>query len=565
MRVHKTLSYTAEERALLQKRAASVGLLLGVMSSIMLLYRAVSVLGDFNTERDFNSLGAIIAHGVATIWLLGLWLACRGRSYSARTVLILEAVAFCGASVSFLAMTTVSPLWSRPENQLLLLNALVLLVRSVWVPSTALRTAFLGLAIGAPFLAGVYTRYAYGYDPEIYAPTISLRHVRAEELGAAIAVGMGLWWLIVVIACSATSRVIHGLRKQVRDIRKLGQYAIESKVGEGGMGVVYRARHAMLRRPTAVKLLPRSKAGEAAIALFEREVQLCAQLSHPNIVTIFDFGRTSDGTFYYAMELLDGASVERVVEVTGPQPPARVIHILRDVAKALAEAHRHGMIHRDIKPANIVLCRYGGQTDVAKVVDFGLVKQTDERMSLSAAEGSDEEASDMDTDSQTSGIAGTPAYMSPEAYLHTDRVDARSDIYALGAVGYYLLTGRQVFTGHTVAEIVTQHLQTPPEPPSRHCDTPIPEALEQLVMQCLRKRPGERPGSAGELVVRLTEIAGDLAPGSEWQPDDWWSKYGHLLKAAETRARGRSASQEMTVDVDLGYGSSDARESRYSL
>src|SRR4029450_12284675 len=217
------------------------------------------------------------------------------------------------------------------------------------------------------------------------------------------------------------------------------------------MGVVYRARHALLRRPTAVKLLPPDKAGEQSIARFEREVQLTAALSHPNTVTIFDFGRTPEGLFYYAMELLDGAPLDVVVDLDGAQPPERVLHVLDGAAGALGEAHEIGLIHRDVKPANIILCKQGGVFDVPKVLDFGLVKD------LTAGEASL-------TGSAT--LAGTPLYMAPEAITAQRAMDARSDLYSLGAVGYFLATGTHVFPGRNAVEVLGHHLHTMPERPS---------------------------------------------------------------------------------------------------
>jgi len=203
------------------------------------------------------------------------------------------------------------------------------------------------------------------------APYFPVRDAKAFAFREAVTVAV--WWTLSTILATATSKVIYGLRKEVREAHKLGQYTLEEELGAGGMGVVYRASHAMLRRPTAVKLLPVESAGEQAVARFEREVQLTARLSHPNTVMVFDFGRTPEGVFYYAMELLDGASLGAVVALDGPQPPERMLHVLHEVGGALAEAHEIGLIHRDIKPANIILCKQGGVFDVPKVLDFGLV------------------------------------------------------------------------------------------------------------------------------------------------------------------------------------------------
>jgi serine/threonine-protein kinase len=266
-----------------------------------------------------------------------------------------------------------------------------------------------------------------------------------------------------------------------------------------------------------VKLLKTDQTSETSLKRFEREVQLTARLTHPHTITIFDYGRTPEGLFYYAMELLDGASLERVVGVAGALPAARVLHVLYHVAGALTEAHDVGLIHRDIKPANIILCRRGGMDDFPKVVDFGLVKDLEQGASAGLTRA--------DT------LAGTPLYLSPEAVTAPDRVDARSDLYSLGAVGYFALTGMNVFSGRTLVEVCSHHLHTPPEPPSARLGRAVPEDLETLLLQCLEKNPENRPRSAHELCRRLEACA---AFGG-WTGDDaraWWSEHGALVAEA---------------------------------
>src|SRR6185369_11608020 len=211
--------------------------------------------------------------------------------------------------------------------------------------------------------------------------------------------------------------------------QQIGQYKLEQRLGSGGMGVVYRGQHAMLRRPTAIKMLDVDKVNEGSIQRFEREVQITSQLNNPHTVAIYDFGHTPEGVFYYAMEYLDGIDLQTLVERYGPQPVPRVIHMLLQVCSSLYEAHSLGLVHRDIKPANVMLNRRGGEPDVVKVLDFGLVKALDEAKQSR----------------QTGGLSGTPLYMSPEAIQTPDLVDARSDLYAVGAIGYFLITGQPVF------------------------------------------------------------------------------------------------------------------------
>ena len=344
------------------------------------------------------------------------------------------------------------------------------------------------------------------------------------------AVVQAIWSLVAVGLAALASRVIYGLRVEAREARQVGQYTLEAKLGEGGMGVVYRARHALLRRPTAVKLLPPEKAGATAVERFEREVQLTARLTHPNTVAIFDYGRTLDGVFYYAMEYLEGMSLEALVAEYGPQPPARVVHILEQVCGALDEAHALGLVHRDIKPANIVLGERGGVPDVAKILDFGLVKELAPPGGLALT--------NVDT------ILGTPLYMAPEALTTPDQVGPRSDIYSLGAVGYDLLTATHVFEGRTPVEILSHHLHTAPARPSERLGRALPPRLEAVILSCLEKDPARRPASARALRDALSG-----SDAGRWTEDDaraWWS-----ARAGHTGAAPRPDATLHSLTVDL--------------
>jgi eukaryotic-like serine/threonine-protein kinase len=416
-----------------------------------------------------------------------------------------------------------SPAW-RPELTALLAVSYTLVTRTAFVPSTTLRTAAVGIASFLPLVPATYvmsvagdTRASMPLGPEVY---------------------VAIWSAVGVTCTSTISYVIYGLHLEVRKAMRLGQYLLETKIGEGGMGIVYRASHAMLRRPTAIKLLT-GTTGNAA-ERFEREVQLTARLTHPNTIAVFDYGRTPDGVFYYAMEYLEGITLDELVHEHGPQPPSRVVHLLVQICGALEEAHAAGLVHRDIKPANVMLTERGGQQDVVKVLDFGLVKES--------------EASTHLTTSSVNAVLGTPHFMAPEAILDPPSVDGRADLYALGVTAYFLLTGERVFEGANLVEICSAHLHQTPVLPSVK-QPGVPSALERVVLACLAKKPEDRPKSACELADQLL---GCGVPA--WTRSDarvWWDRIKeqpHQEKASKDRNRRRASSQvrgaTMTVSLD---------------
>jgi serine/threonine-protein kinase len=296
------------------------------------------------------------------------------------------------------------------------------------------------------------------------------------------------------------SGVVTRLGQQVTKAREMGSYRLGDLIGRGGMGEVYFAHHRMLARPAAIKLI-RAEAlagqdgsqAQVAAARFRREAEAAARLKSPHTVQLYDFGVTDDGRLYLVMELLEGINLDQVVRRDGPLPAARVARILRQTCESLEEAHDAGLVHRDIKPANIHLGRVGRHEDFVKVLDFGLVKSV-------ATERDDSLAS-------MAGITvGTPAFMAPEM-VHGDALDGRADLYSLGCVAYYLLTGQVVFSGDTPIQTVLLHVQQEPEPPSRRTDNPIPPALERLVLACLAKRPEDRPPNAGAVIAALDRFA----------------------------------------------------------
>jgi serine/threonine protein kinase len=272
---------------------------------------------------------------------------------------------------------------------------------------------------------------------------------------------------------------------------RVGHYELECKIGEGGMGVVYRARDARDGRLSAVKLQKAEGASAAARARFEREVRFTSSLVHENTVSVRDHGETAEGVPYYAMELLEGATLEEVVERSGPMPAARVVHVLSGVALALAEVHRRGFVHRDIKPSNVFLCQTTAQAEQVKVLDFGLVKDLSDAESEAAESGK---------------VFGTPQYLAPESIAAPEAVSAKTDLYAVGALAYFLLTGEAPFSGDSVVEVCCHHLHTPVLSPSLRAPGPLPTELEALVLACLEKDPKRRPPNATDVYERLTNL-----------------------------------------------------------
>jgi serine/threonine-protein kinase len=506
-----------EALTFLQRRVALFGLAAGGLGGIFLLFRfVVSV-----SSRQYREIvhPAFLYHLLSVAISLCVWLACRRSPRSRRFVQAAETGALVGAAVAYQLMGWHIPLANRPDMIVLLAITYGFMARSAYVPSPARRTLFLSVMVGIPLVVGTYLVYEAADETFLRGASPGFPPMTAHEFAVMSATSIAVWWSLTTILATLTSSVIYGLRRDVREARKLGQYTLEEKLGEGGMGVVYRARHAMLRRPTAVKLLPAEKAGEKSVARFEREVQLTASLSHPNTVTIFDFGRTPDDVFYYAMELLDGAALDAVVETDGSQPPERVLHVLDGVAGALAEAHEIGLVHRDVKPANIILCKQGGLFDVPKVVDFGLVKDlSGAGVSLTA----------------TANLAGTPLYMSPEAITVPEEMDGRGDLYALGAVGYFMVTGTHVFPGRTAMEACAHHLHSQPEPPSKRLGRSVPADLERLLLDCLEKDPSRRPQSATDLQRRVRECR-DYGRWDRERAHRWWLENGERLKGDRTK------------------------------
>jgi serine/threonine protein kinase len=347
-----------------------------------------------------------------------------------------------------------------------------------------------------------------------------------DPLGLALHVAAGAphpspraYWMFFTTLMAAgiaifVHRVVYLLTIEAGKGLEMGSYHLEELLGRGGMGEVWRASHRLLARSSAIKLIrPDSLGSGASEALkrFEREAQATAALRSPHTVEIYDFGTTEGGVFYYVMELLEGYDSETLVQAHGPLPQGRVVHLLRQICKSLMEAHERGMVHRDIKPANIFVCKYGLESDFVKVLDFGLVKST-----LPASGQSNLTAAGI--------VAGTAEYISPEMARGDAMVDARADLYSLGCVAYYLLSGKLVFEGATPMEILIEHVKTRPTRPSQRISRPIQPELEEIVLSCLQKDPANRPQSAREL-ERLLAGVPLSAPWTDEDAERWWREH----------------------------------------
>lgn len=490
-----------------------------VMALVMGLASIATHVGTHGSGTENGGVVHQLLHVATLLPAIAVWLRCRGKLMSPPVVETVDAslTVFACILYALLGMSAASSLsvaFSVP-----LAMSYTLLGRSILVPSSFRRTLLISAVGALPTI--------------VYFKTegVSAAFNQSPENGRVFVIFGTVWCGFAVFASSVNSRQLYGLRARIREIGKLGQYTLEQKIGEGGMGTVYRATHAMLRRPAAIKLLMKERASEKDLARFEREVQLTSTLAHPNTIDIFDYGRTADGVFYYVMEYLDGLDLERLVREYGPLEPARAIHILAQVCGALGEAHALQLIHRDIKPANIVLTARIDEPDVVKVVDFGLVKT----LAPNAGE------------SRTDAITGTPMYLSPEAIATPEAVDERADIYALGAVAYFLLTGQDVFSGQTVVEVLSRHMLQEPSAPSQHLAQPLAADLERLVLQCLAKEPAARPQSAASLRAALLACA-DAPLYDRAAAFSWWRDH-----EANPRPRARSVTpgSAATMAIDL--------------
>jgi serine/threonine-protein kinase len=325
-------------------------------------------------------------------------------------------------------------------------------------------------------------------------------------------------YLLIVLIAYVGARVVYNLGAEVTRARELGSYRLEERLGEGGMGEVWRARHRLLARPAAIKLMRPEVLGGSSPerqselhARFEREAQATASLRSPHTIELYDFGVSDESAFYYVMEFLDGFDLDSLVQKFGPVSEERAAHLLTQVCHSLAEAHEAGLVHRDIKPANVYVCRYGREVDFVKVLDFGLVKSH-------GPEGATELNLTRDH-----AVGGTPAFMAPEQVMGDRPLDGRSDIYAVGCLAYWLVTGQMVFTGRTAIEIMMHHAHTAPVPPSVRTEVAISKRFDAVVLACLEKDPNARPATADALAADLAGIG--LTGWTLEKRLQWWDAH----------------------------------------
>ncbi|MEO7368554.1 MAG: serine/threonine-protein kinase [Gemmatimonadaceae bacterium] len=484
---HSNFSTSEELRSTLQRRLYAFGWV------IVAFYVLGALFGSLSPDLRARSASAPLSIGSLYIYaLLSLIFGVTTylvRSRTPRTLKFLriyEAIAFTSLAVIILALN----IWDHST------------LRGIY------EKAPIDISLGTASFS-VFQMIAYG----VLIPNPARRVAVAMVLFTVLALVPDIWALDVGLLPASVAGIVIGFKtfsllltgfiiwfgsyrfeavaRREADARELGQYVLGERLGSGGMGEVYRGEHRMLRRPVAIKLISADQAGSAeALARFEREAQATAQLTHPNTVQLFDYGRAEDGTFYCVMELLDGETLEQIVARDGPMDAARAVNVLKQLCGALAEAHDRGLVHRDIKPSNVILGDRGGMHDVAKLLDFGLVT---ERGAGSTSV----------TLTQAGSIVGTPEFMSPEQCGEPDEIGQSSDIYSLGALGYFLVAGRSPFAGRNAVQLMAAHLYEMPASPSTYVEN-VPEELAALLIRALAKNPAERFENARAMASALS-------------------------------------------------------------
>jgi serine/threonine protein kinase len=515
-----------ETRSYLQSRLMTLSALM--FWSFVVFLGGLSVMyASYPTIEPAWNRVIFLSSTVGLVMLAGIWRLALARRPLTMAQLNLIDMAYAGGTGLLFGLGGYLATDFRPAPYATLLYAcLTVLSRAIVVPSTPKRTLVMaGLSFGPFMLAAVVISF------------------RADVLALLGMPGPALVLSVLVICASTAllaatgSHTTYGLRVKASAAMQLGQYTLDRKIGSGGMGDVYVAHHVLLRRATAIKLLQPDRVGAENLDRFEQEVHHISQLSHPNTVTLFDYGRNPEGVFYYAMEYLDGLNLQQLVEREGGLPARRVAEILAQVCGSLQEAHGRDVIHRDIKPANIILCERGGMPDVAKVVDFGLAKPVEPESG----------------DAHQQAVAGTPGYLAPEvASIVVDRAEGRprsagpirapSDIYALGAVGYFLLVGKRLFDGDNAIDVCRKHATEAPTPLAEVANAP--DQLATLIMACLAKEPAARP-SAEALAKALRAI--DCDDWDEARARGWWLDFRRKQRLVPT-----PNDTTLSITVDLG-------------
>jgi eukaryotic-like serine/threonine-protein kinase len=486
---------------LLDQATSRVGLVSGIIIGVSVLECLISHLWPWFTRRDYPTVQEKwdLIGNVLVVLVSSLTFGAT-RWQRLATITRLRVGIFYLMLIALLVSLTdhADHYWANGHRQhgIPWVSALIL-VFPVIIPMRPLHALLLGLFMAATSpLAMMIHVHLLGYS--------------SPDLPALLD---GFPFLFALVA-GYSAKIVQQLGSEVGQARQLGAYTLESQIGAGGMGEVWSASHRYLARPAAIKLVRPTTIGSGQRALperFEREAQATAALKSPHTVQVYDFGASDDGRLYYAMELLDGTDLDSLVKRHGAQPPERVVHWLRQVCHSLAEAHENGLVHRDIKPANLFVCRYGREDDFVKVLDFGLV-------SLSRSENAPGP-----TLTATGHVIGTPSCMPPEMATNRHAVDGRSDLYSLGCVAYFLLTGKHVFRAASAIEIVAGHVTQRPPAPSQDAGQGIPQELDQIVLACLEKQPEDRPQSADELLAMLDRCA-FAEPWTQARARSWWDE-----------------------------------------
>jgi serine/threonine-protein kinase len=511
-----------ETRSLLRGRLRMAALLLGGGFGVFFLRQLITV--NYHSAEEMFLL---LFHGITTLCLLLVGgRLCQKCTFSLAKLRAAELLIF---GVPMLFFITLQWLEIRSGNKFLIgVTApwmLLILTYSLYIPNTWKRAAWvLGIFTLAPTAICIVAAVTIpNYAQDAHASIISMIFMTMV-----LAAVIGAWGV----------HTINRLRREVFEAKQLGQYKLKRLLGAGGMGEVHLAEHQLMKRPVAIKLIkPSNAADPTSLARFHREVQATAKLTHLNTIEIFDYGHTNDGTFYYVMEYLPGKSLADLVEQHGPMHPARVVWLLEQICGALAEAHGLGLMHRDIKPGNIFAAERGGVYDVAKLLDFGLAKplmNTNGDVTLT----------------QQGSITGSPLFMSPEQAASDGEPDARSDIYALGAVAYYLLTGHPPFEGDNAVKVLLAHANKTVTPPSK-LQPDIPADLEQIVLHCLEKKPADRFADVATLSASLAQSQ----LHGKWTAADaqkWWQENGGVSRDGTPTITGASDGTVRDGEVTSG-------------